>query len=173
MKYFASGFAATALAAIVFTTPAQAATYNIFFDGTAFDVNALINTDAFNNVTGISGNVIGPLGAGPIDILVPLGNPSWIYDNLFTALTPPVTNGGILFQTLSGVMFNLYSTATSYFLSVGPPPPDTFYNPGDEGTLTVSQVPLPAALPLLAAALSGLGFLGRSRHRRLAQSATA
>lgn len=170
MKYFASGIAAAALAAIVFTTPTQAATYSIVFDGAAFDMSALISTDALNNVTGISGSVTGPQGAGSINNLVPVVSPfqgTWIYDNLFTALAPHVTNGGVLFQTLGGVVFNLYSTTTSFFLSVGNPQ-GIYYNPGDLGTLQVSEIPLPAALPLLAAALGGLGLLGRSRKRRLA-----
>ena len=156
-----------ALAATAISLPAKAATYSVSFDGAVFDVFAQITVDGSDNVTAISGNVVGVNGAA-ISGLEPLGNPSWIYDNKFFASSPYVDNGGILFGA-GAFLYNLYSSidGTTYFLSTFNPN-NSNYNPGDTGTLAVAQTPLPGAIWLFGSALAGLASLFR-RPRKSAQ----
>jgi hypothetical protein len=156
--------AAVMAIAVSLSVPAKAATYNATFDGSVFDVFAQITTDGLNNVTAITGTVTGPNGAS-ISGLVPLvpTNPSWIYDNQFSALSPYVSNPGILF-TAGAWIYNLYSSGPGYFLSTFNPDGSN-YNPGDPGSLRVAQTPLPGALWLFGSALAGFwGFIARRRR---------
>jgi hypothetical protein len=155
-----------AIAAIAFSLPAKASTYNASFDGSFFDVFAQITTDGSDNVTAITGTVAG-VGGGSIGGLAPLGNPSWIYDNKFTASSPYVSNGGILFS-VGAFLYNLYSDGPNYYLSTFNPD-GTHYNPGDVGTLAVAQTPLPGALWLFGSALAGLWGMFARRRRSSAQ----
>jgi hypothetical protein len=160
--------AAVLVIAVVLSVPAKAATYNATFDGAVFDVFAQITTDGLNNVTAISGNVTGP-NAALISGLEPLlTQPSWIYDNQFSPLSPYVSNGGILFSAGAWI-YNLYSVdGPSYFLSTFNPNGDN-YNPGDPGSLRVAQTPLPGALWLFGSALAGFWGLIVRRRRSSAQ----
>jgi hypothetical protein len=161
-------FAALAATAISLSAPAKAATYEVSYDGSVFDVFAQISVDGSDNVTAISGNVVGVNG-GSITGLEPLGNPSWIYDNKFFASSPYVDNGGILFNA-AGFLYNLYSSidGTTYFLSTFNPDGSN-YNPGDTGSLAVAQTPLPGAIWLFGTALAGLASLLSRRRRGSAQ----
>jgi hypothetical protein len=163
MRHFSNlargAFFAGALACAAW--PAQASTYTADFTGSFFDVFATITTDAGDNVITITGNVTGPNG-GSISGLEPLGNPSWNYDNLFTGTDPHVTNGGILFLA-NGFDYNLYSDVGGIFLSTFNPN-GSLYNPGDVGTLDVTQTPLPAAGLLFGSTIAG-AFLLRRRKK--------
>jgi hypothetical protein len=143
--------------------PAQASTYTADFTGSFFDVFATITTDAGDNVIAITGNVTGPNG-GSISGLEPLGNSLWIYDNMFTSADPHVSNPGILFLA-NGFDYNLYSVGSgpfSFFLSTFNPD-GSLYNPGDAGTLDVTQTPLPAAGLLFGSTIVGASLLRRRR----------
>ena len=82
----------------------------------------------------------------------------------FRPLSPYVSNGGILF-TAGAWIYNLYSVdGPSYFLSTFNPD-GSHYNPGDPGSLTVAQTPLPGALWLFGSALAGFwGLIVRRRR---------
>jgi hypothetical protein len=152
-----------AMVAIALSAPAQAATYNVSFDGSFFDVFAQITTDGLNNITAITGNVVGP-GAAPISGLEPLGNPNWLYDNQFFGSSPYVSDGGILFSA-GAFLYNLYSdVGPTWFLSTFNPD-ESHYFPGDAGTLAVAQTPLPGALWLFGSALAGLWGFARRRRK--------
>ena len=153
-------FAAAAVVAVAM--PAKASNYSVAFDGSTFDVNAAVQTDAFDYVMTIAGTVTGPNGAA-ITGLTPGSNPSWNYDNQLFATTPYVSNGGILFSAGAWI-YNLYEWSGAYYLSTYNPD-GTLYNPGDVGTLTVTAVPLPAAAWLFGSALLGLGWARRSRQQ--------
>jgi len=160
-----------AIVVIALSAPAKAATYNVSFDGSVFDVFAQITTDGSSNVTAITGNVTGPNGAS-ISGLVPLATqPAWIYDNTFASSSPYVSNGGILFQ--AGLwLYNLYSdVGPTWFLSTFNPDGLNYF-PGDRGTLAVAQTPLPGALWLFGSALAGL-WGGARRRRKSSQQLDA
>jgi hypothetical protein len=167
--------AAVLVIAVALSVPAKAATYNASFDGSVFDVFAQITTDGLNNVTAISGTVSGVNGA-PISGLVAPGNPWWNYDNKFFSSDPHVTNDGILFNA-GGYLYNLYTVGSSYLLStfnpngslIDPTLNGSLYNPGDVGSLTVAQTPLPGALWLFGSALAGFWGLIVRRRRSSAQ----
>ena len=85
----------------------------------------------------------------------------WNYDDvLFTNGQPAFDNNGPLFsfQTSAGtdILGNLYSVGSQFYLSVDNP--TGLWNPGDPGTLQVSVIPIPAALPLFATALGAVGL---------------
>jgi len=159
---------------ISLSAPAKAATYSASFDGSFFDVFAQITTDGLDNVTLISGTVVG-LNGGAISGLEPLGNPNWIYDNKLAAISPFVSDGGLVFSA-GGFLYNLYSDSPGYLLSTTNPNGlvDPFANgalfiPGDPGMLAVTQTPLPGALWLFGSALAGFWGLIVRRRRSSAQ----
>ena len=142
--------------------PASASTYSATFTS-FFDVFADITVDGGNNVTAISGTVIGP-GGGTITNLA--SNSSWSFDQKFDgAGNPYVSNGGILFAA-GAYLYNLYSTGSgpfTYLLSTNNP--NGVYDPGQVGLLDVSQTPIPAPFLLLASVLAIGGLLFRSRRQ--------
>lgn len=94
---------------------------------------------------------------------------------------------GFAFQVLSGEYFALYENTGNFdelndYACGGIDVPYCLLGPGPEGdglenlpaALTnfqvnlVPEVPLPAALPLLASSMAGLGFLARRRKRKAA-----
>jgi hypothetical protein len=150
------------------SVPATASTYDVTFTGQVFDVLADISVTN-NNVVSMSGTVVGPNGSSIDAALVPLGTQSaWIYDNQFNgAGNPYVSNPGILFSA-GGWIYNLYSVgtgfSTAYYLSTYNPN-GVYYNPGDLGSLTVSQTPIPAPFVLLGSVLAAGGFILRRRKQ--------
>ena len=155
------------------TLPAKASTYDVTFTGKVFDVMADITVGSNNNVLSMTGTVAGP-GGSSITSPVPLGTQSaWTYDNKFNAAgNPYVSNPGILFAAGAWI-YNLYSVgnglSTVYYLSTYNPTGGN-YNPGDLGSLRVSQTPLPAALPMFLTALGGLWFVLRRRNKNAADN---
>jgi hypothetical protein len=155
-------FAAVGALALSLSVPARAATYVASFDGSVFDVSAQITTDGSDNITAISGAVAG-INGGPISGLEPLGNPDWLYDNKFFSSGPHVSDLGILFN--AGLfLYNLYFEDSAYLLSTFNPD-GSLWDPGDPGTLSVAQTPLPGAIWLFGSALAGLtGLIARRRR---------
>jgi hypothetical protein len=166
MRHWLNIVGGVAIGAVVCAAlPAKASTYDVSFAGSFFDVFANITTDASDNVTTIVGTVTGLQGltGGAISGLEPLGTqPAWIYDNKLTATAPFVSNPGILFD-VGTVAYNLYSSGSDYFLSTMNPD-GSHYNPGDAGTLAVTQTPLPAAGLLFASGIVA-GLIARRRKK--------
>jgi hypothetical protein len=95
---------------------------------------------------------------------------------------------GFAFQVSSGQYFALYENTGIFdvlnaYACGGPQVPYCLLGPGPEGDglddqpialtnfqvdLVPSEVPLPAALPLLASSIAGFGFLARRRRRKAA-----
>ena len=156
------------------TLPAKASTYDVTFTGKVFDVSTDITLGSGTNVSSMSDTVINGVSISTTT-LVPLGQQSaWIYDNQFNAAgNPYVSNPGILFSA-GGSIYNLYSVGTgisaAYYLSTYSLGNGIYYNPGDLGKLSVSQTPLPAALPMFLTALGGLWFVLRRRNKNAADA---
>jgi hypothetical protein len=95
--------------------------------------------------------------------------PNWIYDNKFFASAPYVDNGGILFNAGS-FAYNLYSSGSSYYLSTFNPD-NSYFNPGDLGTLQVAAVPEPSTWAMMILGFAGIGYLAYRRRQGAALAA--
>ncbi len=170
--------------------PANATTYDVTFNGGNFDLSAVITTadslDALGgyDITSISGTITGPSSGAITGLLSNPNQPNqgtyyagsygWNYDNVLFSGAVPFDNNGLLFSFGTDVLANLYSVGSSFYLSVDNP--SSFWNPGDVGTLSVSDppaTPLPAALPLFATGLGLVGLLGWYRKRKAAALSAA
>jgi hypothetical protein len=186
---FAGVLAGSALLAAL---PAKANTYDVTFNGSSFDVSAVITTaDTLDSVggydiLGISGIVTGPTSSvsGAINNLisnpgqpnqgtyyVPGTSIGWYYDNVLFPSGSAFDNNGPLFSFGAGIVANLYSVGSTFYLSLSQP--SGFWNPGDSGSLQVAQTPLPAALPLFASGLAAMGLIGWRRKRKKAAALAA
>lgn len=176
------------------SAPARASTWDVTFDGTNFDLSAVVTTantlDALGgyDITSITGTVTAlttGVTGGTITGLV--ANPSqpsqgtyynssglgWYYDNvLFTNGQPLFDNNGPLFNFVSStgtdILANLYSVGSEFYLSVDNP--TSLWSPGDPGTLQAVDppaTPVPATLPLFATGLALVGLLGWRRKRNV------
>lgn len=168
------------LALVLASTSAKANTYDVDFTGSVFDVNATITTGAAApgggyDIISITGTDTSSLfGTQNITGLVTAnGTPpsqgtyyasnglGWNYNDVFYPSAPYVDNNGLLFTDADGNYLNLYSVGTSYYLSVDNPG-GSLWDPGDLGTLSVSDppsvAPLPSTWTMLLAGLVGLGF---------------
>lgn len=139
---------------------ADAATYNVSFDGSQFDVLADITTDPGNNVTVITGTVN---GVGITGLGSDVTNTYWYYDQQFSGASPYVTNNGILFA-VGALLYNLYSSGPDFFLSTFADG-GGFYNPGDKGLLAVTETPLPAPILLFGSVLAAVAGFFRRRGK--------
>ena len=140
---------------------AQAATYNWSFDCQAA-ISSCIGSGTLETspaigpalLTGIQGKWGGATITGPITPGGYFGN-----DNLILALTPTTA------LTFNGIAFTAGGSSVNLFYSGGE------YNFIDSsaaigtGTFTVSETPIPAALPLLASGLAVLVLFGWHRKR--------
>lgn len=193
MQFFSKVLTHVALTASVLgwgfldALPANANTYDVTFTGSVFDLSAQITTsstlDALGgyDITSITGTVSGPTGGAITGLISNPGQPNqgtyydgsygWYYDNILFPDSTPFDNNGPLFSFGSGIVANLYSVGTAFYLSVDDP--SAYWNPGDLGTLQVSQTPIPAALPLFATGLGLVGMFGWFRKRRAAALSAA
>lgn len=178
------------------SAPARASTWDVTFDGTNFDVSAVLTTanslDALGGyditaitgtvtastagvtggaITGLVGNSVQPSQSTYYDS----GGLGWYYDNvLFTNGQPLFDNNGVLFNfvtsTGTDILANLYSVGSDFYLSVDNP--TSLWSVGDPGTLQASdppETPIPATLPLFATGLAMAGLFGwRSKRKALA-----
>lgn len=169
--------------------PAKAGTYDVTFTGSSFDVSAVITTantlDSAGgyDILNITGMVTGPVGGTINSLIANPGQPSrgtyyvnsstgWYYDNVLFTSGPAFDNNGPLFSFGTGIVANLYSVGSTFYLSLSQP--SGYWNPGDSGSLTVAQTPLPAALPLFASGLGAMGLFGwRRKRKKAAAMATA
>lgn len=156
---------------------ANAATYNWIVScslGTACDGNGSLVTDGnIGNDPVLS--MTGTLGGQPITALLSVGS-FLANDNLITSLNSPwLSNHGISFKT-DFSDHNIRHSNVPYDLGGGVYLPAGFlFTRGQDAncnpcaatfSLTlVPEVPIPAALPLFAAGLSAMGFMGWRRKR--------
>ena len=160
------GFTALATIAILWAVPAHATTYNVKFDGSTYVANLFVMTDASNLATSISGTQTGPQG-GTVTGLVSesqSGNFGFYWDNLLSPTSTYLTSGGLLWTNSDSSIANLFYE-NGQFQLIGGNGSGGYYT-FDSGTLTVSAVPLPGALPLFAAGLIGIAGLATGRRKR-------
>lgn len=81
-----------------------------------------------------------------------------------------VTNGGISFSTSTLGDFNIYYSNSTYLLAQSSPCGLADCFNGDPIRFTVTETPLPAALPLFASGAAALGLLAWRRRRKVAVS---
>ena len=165
------------------TSAAEAASYNVNFEGTSFDLSAVVTTtDTIDpavggyDITGISGTVTGPVSGAITGLIANPGQPyqglytdpatglQWYYNNVLYTGAVAFDNNGLLFNFGAGDVGNLYSVGSELYLSVAEP--NSFYNPGDDGAGGVSATPLPASFPLFAFGIGALGMFVWFRDRR-------
>lgn len=170
MKSVAYKLYTLAVLAFLTVTPANAATYNLAFDGGNFDVVATIITDSNDAVTGITGTMTGP-GSYVTQITNIVATSSsyygvyWLWNNLFIANAPHVDWFGILWQNDDGSLTNFYLDGGQFVLSTANPVTNDFSNwqNVDPGSIAVNLVPVPPSMLFLGTGLFGLLFLGRRR----------
>ena len=108
---------ALGLSALMCGTAAQADTWafnytgaGIIASGTFTTAGSALAAEAITSITGLRNGVA-------ITGLVPVGtDPDFIYDNLFSAISPNFTEGGVLFSLAGGgPNTNVYFFETGYF----------------------------------------------------------
>ena len=168
--------------ALCATLPAKAATldYAFKFSGTFTGsgdifVNSTKDSLGGYDITGITGSIQGPTSGAITKLDTAPGTPNvtglftdpvtgkqWFYNDVLFASGVPFDNNGVLFNFGNQYVGNIYSVGTQLYLSVSQP--SALFDPGAAIRLTVSQTPLPAALPMFLTALGGL-WLVRRRQR--------
>jgi hypothetical protein len=164
--------------------PAKATTLDYAFKFTgAFSGSGdilVIKDHGGYDIQGIAGSISGPT-SGAITKL--LGTPNvmgavytdlssnkqWIYDDVLHTSGVPFDYFGVLFGFGKNYVGNIYSINTQLFLSVSQAGGGLF-DPGAPIRLTVSQTPLPAALPMFLTGLGGLWFAMRRRNKKAADN---
>ncbi len=163
----------------------RAATYDVTFTGSVYDLNVVVTTAGDINapsgslITGVLGGTLTGPGGGAITGIIPTttsngvstyyapSGQGWYYDNLlFGGSTVVDSVGGPLFQA-GTFAANLYAGGPSgFYLSVDAPGnTGGLWNPGDAGTASVSAVPLPGGLSLFGAGLVALGAISWKKKK--------
>jgi hypothetical protein len=170
--------------------PAKASTldYAFKFTGKAFSGSGDISVNSTTknslggyDITGITGSILGP-SSGPVTKLDtqlgtqpytpsatglftdPVTKEQWIYNDVLFTKGVPFDLYGVLFSFGTNYIGNIYSIGTQLYLSVSQP--NQYFYLGDKIQLTVSQTPLPAALPMFLTGLGSLWFVLRRRNRK-------
>jgi hypothetical protein len=167
--------------------PAKASTldYAFKFTGTAFSgsgdifVNSTKDSLGGYDILGITGSILGPTQGAITKLDTQPGTPNatgvftdpatgkqWIYNDVLFTSGVPFDYYGVLFSFGTNYIGNIYSIGTQLYLSVSKP--GAFFDPGDSIGLTVSQTPLPAALPMFLTGLGGLWCVLRRRNKKAA-----
>jgi hypothetical protein len=132
------------------------------------------SSNVITNITGsIAGSSITELGyhTGSVYTYTATDGRQWLYDNVFKASNvPPFDYYGALFSFGNNIG-NIYSIGNQLYLSVDEA--GKAFDPGEKISLTVSQTPLPPALPMFLTALGGLWFVLRRRNKNAANSGLA
>ena len=102
----------------------------------------------------------------PINLIIGPTGPGGLYDNnansSITVHNPQIQNTGIFVLSVLGVTSSTNVTGGTFLLGTG------FDSTLPDSLIPVTAVPLPAALPLFATGLAGLGLLGWRRKRKAA-----
>ena len=153
--------------AIAIAAPAKAVTYHVVFNGPIYDADLLVKTNAANLATSISGTQTGLQGGVVTSLVSETLSPKYgfFWDNLLTGTPNYLTLGGLMWNNSDGSIANLFLQGTDYHLYGGS---GSSYYFDDIGKISVSAVPLPSALPLLAAGLLGLGGIALRRRKSAA-----
>jgi hypothetical protein len=180
-----------ALAAVVCfaALPAQALTFHVAGSGPGvsfnvqmltsntldglggYDITGISGTDKIGaNTYNVSGLITGP-GTPPATGLfaAPNGNAWNFNDVIYPADTPKFDNSGPLWTDANGDFFNLYTVGLTYLMSFDSPnipAGQSTWNPGvNLRSVSVSQTPLPGALPLFASVLGFCGWVAKRRKK--------
>ncbi len=149
-------FAAVAALGIAASqAPASAATFSIAFDAFFFGTDGTGTFDAPNTGGPIS-NFSAVFGSTTFNKVVLGGNLSSDLKSidLQVETTNPVTAQVlVVFNLLGNNLFGDASCQVNKTLCIA------------KGTYTISQIPVPAALPLFAAGLAGVGYVSRRKRR--------
>ena len=172
--------AGAAVASLAFAAGAQASTYDFSFTGTTYDVTngvfttaSTANADGTYNITSATGDLTSTNSALPQGAftLYP-GNGAFLttsdgtenYSNLYTPGTSSFAENGAEF---SGASFglNIYNGVNAGFGACAGDCASVsqagggLYNPGDQGTLSISAVPEPGIWLMM---LAGVALMGAS-----------
>jgi hypothetical protein len=148
--------------------------YAFTFSGTGFSGSGNI---AFNSTTDVVKSLSGTVNGSNLNLIAPnflnlYTQPGtglqWNYDDKFFTSVTPFDNEGLLFRFGNDVIGNIYSIGSQLYLSVS----SGDYS-GEKISLTVSQTPLPAGLPLFLTAIVGLWFLLGRRSKKVSDCSVA
>jgi len=163
--------AATALAALVFTAPAHAATWTWNYSGAGiaaagtFTTSDTPNSDGYYAITAITGsrNGVAIAGLEPAGSAIP-GNDPYDVDNLVSIAGPQLTWNGFGYVMADGSWANPFSDGSTAweYLSVPPYPEGS----GQEVAVDFSAAPVPEPATGVLALLGVAGLAAASRLRR-------
>ncbi len=163
--------AAAALAALVFTAPAQAATWDWNYSAAGiaaagtFTTSDAPDTDGFYTITAITGsrNGVAITGLEPAGSAIP-GNDPYDVDNLVSIAGPQLTWNGFGYALADGGWANPFSDGSTAweYLSVPPYPEGA----GQEVAVVFSAAPVPEPATGVLALLGVAGLAAASRLRR-------
>ena len=159
--------------------PARASTldYAFTFSGSGFSGSGQIavnlTTDVVQTLSGkVNGSNVNLIAANPTNLYTQPGTGlQWLYDDLFFKSGTPFNNDGLLFSFGSSTIGNIYSIGSQLYLSVSNPISE--YDPGVKISMTVSQTPIPAGLPLFLTGIVGLWFLLSRKSKEVSDHSVA